>query len=238
MFIVVKNWRDYQTRTDIKTMNWFRINTDISSSQMLFSLKNSQKWFWICVLTLCARKNSEEIEIDFDYFSRQFGYTKRQITVNLQALEEINLIKIEKTRDGSVTDTRKNVLPKQTNKHTHTRTNTRDESKLKILNDEKLIFEEIISYLNSKLGTSYSHSTKITQRLIKSRLTEGFKIDDFKKVIDSKYAEWIDDSKMCKYLTPNTLFSGKFESYLQTSKNIALTKDDINNEILKTLGLA
>lgn len=73
---------------------------------------------------------------------------------------------------------------------------------------------EIIDYLNSKIGTHYRATTRKTQSLIKARMNEGFTVDDFKKVIDNKSAEWGKDSKMNKYLRPETLFGTKFESYL------------------------
>lgn len=73
---------------------------------------------------------------------------------------------------------------------------------------------EIVDYLNSKIGTHYRATTRKTQSLIKARMNEGFNVDDFKKVIDNKSAEWGKDSKMSKYLRPETLFGTKFESYL------------------------
>jgi uncharacterized phage protein (TIGR02220 family) len=73
---------------------------------------------------------------------------------------------------------------------------------------------EILDYFNQQAGTNYRASSKATQRLIKARINEGFTVDDFKKVIDIKVANWKDDSKMSKYLRPATLFGTKFESYL------------------------
>ena len=73
--------------------------------------------------------------------------------------------------------------------------------------------KEIIDYLNAKLGTNYKHSSKQNQSHIKARLNEGFTVDDFKKVIDKKSAEWL-GTDMAKFLRPETLFSTKFESYL------------------------
>ena len=75
-------------------------------------------------------------------------------------------------------------------------------------------YQEILDYLNSKIGTSYRASSKATQRLIKARSNEGFKVEDFKKVIDIKVAAWKNDPKMSQYLRPATLFGTKFESYL------------------------
>jgi uncharacterized phage protein (TIGR02220 family) len=81
-----------------------------------------------------------------------------------------------------------------------------------------LPYKEIVDYLNQKAGTSYRASGKKTQSLIKARYNESFKLDDFKKVIDNKVAEWKSDSNMAKYLRPETLFGTKFESYLNQSK--------------------
>lgn len=75
---------------------------------------------------------------------------------------------------------------------------------------------EIIDCLNSKAGTRYRDATKKTQQLISARLNEGFTVDDFKAVIDSKVKDWLHDEKMSKYLRPETLFGSKFESYLNT----------------------
>ena len=73
--------------------------------------------------------------------------------------------------------------------------------------------KEILEYLNSKLNTNYKSTSKKTQSLVRARLNEGYTIDDFKKVIDIKCDEWLNTS-MSKYLRPETLFSNKFESYL------------------------
>lgn len=73
---------------------------------------------------------------------------------------------------------------------------------------------EIINYLNEKLGTHYHPTTPKTADLISTRLQEGFTVDDFKTVIDNKLKEWGQDVEMSKYLRPITLFSNKFESYL------------------------
>ena len=75
-------------------------------------------------------------------------------------------------------------------------------------------YQEIIDYLNSKIGTRYQASSKATQRLINARTNENFTVEDFKRVIDIKAAAWKDDPKMSQYLRPKTLFGTNFESYL------------------------
>lgn len=74
---------------------------------------------------------------------------------------------------------------------------------------------KVIDYLNQKAGTKYRATTAATKRLVGARIKEGFTVDDCKKVIDNKVADWLTDEKMKNYLRPNTLFqASKFESYL------------------------
>jgi uncharacterized phage protein (TIGR02220 family) len=75
-------------------------------------------------------------------------------------------------------------------------------------------YSEVIDYLNEKAETKYRSSSRKTQTLIKARFEDGFTLDDFKAVIDKKTNEWLYDPKMSNYLRPETLFSPKFESYL------------------------
>ncbi len=75
-------------------------------------------------------------------------------------------------------------------------------------------YVEIINYLNDATGKKYRSSTGKTKTIIKARWKEGFRLDDFKKVIDTKTTEWKNDSKMSQYLRPETLFGNKFEGYL------------------------
>lgn len=88
---------------------------------------------------------------------------------------------------------------------------TNKESKKDIYTSETA---EIIRYLNERIGSRYRSSTPKTKDLIHARLKEGFTVEDFKTVIDKKADEWMGDTKMQKFLRPETLFSNKFEGYL------------------------
>ena len=73
---------------------------------------------------------------------------------------------------------------------------------------------EIVDYLNLVLGTHYKVNGKKTGSLIRSRLKEGYTVEDFKQVISKKYAEWAGTERE-KYLRPETLFcADHFEGYL------------------------
>lgn len=71
----------------------------------------------------------------------------------------------------------------------------------------------VISYLNERLGSRYRPDIEKNRRLVAARMNEKRTIEDFKAVIDVKCEEW-KGTEMEKYLRPETLFSNKFESYL------------------------
>ena len=94
------------------------------------------------------------------------------------------------------------------------------------------IYSLVIDYLNIKANTSYRVNTKNTQSLINARTKEGFTIEDFKKVIDSKSKEWL-GTDFEKYLRPATLFGGKFENYLnEANKKAPVGAGTQNNNLV------
>lgn len=80
------------------------------------------------------------------------------------------------------------------------------------------VYADAVDYLNDKAGTKYKHQSQKTRRLIDARISDGFKLKDFQKVIDNKTQEWL-GTDMEKYLRPETLFGTKFESYLNQKTN-------------------
>lgn len=81
-------------------------------------------------------------------------------------------------------------------------------------NTQPIPYQDIVDYLNTKAKTDYKHTSKKTQDLIKARWKEGFELSHFQQVIDTKTSQWINNTEMCGYLRPITLFGNKFESYL------------------------
>ncbi|HEL1930589.1 TPA: phage replisome organizer N-terminal domain-containing protein [Streptococcus suis] len=74
-----------------------------------------------------------------------------------------------------------------------------------------------IQYLNQETGHAYKFITTHT-KFIQARYKDGYTLEDFKKVIDTKVAQWKNNSQMAQYLRPKTLFSpSNFDSYLNES---------------------
>ncbi|HEM3198275.1 TPA: phage replisome organizer N-terminal domain-containing protein [Streptococcus suis 14A] len=71
-----------------------------------------------------------------------------------------------------------------------------------------------IQYLNQETGHAYKFIATHA-KFIHARYKDGYTLEDFKKVIDTKVAQWKNDSHMAKFLRPKTLFSpNHFDSYL------------------------
>ena len=90
-------------------------------------------------------------------------------------------------------------------------------------NDDLIV--EIIDFLNECTGKSYKATSKVATININARLKEGYTKDDFIKVISVKTTKWL-NTKFEDYLTPNTLFGNKFESYLNENIIVEKTKQD------------
>ena len=87
------------------------------------------------------------------------------------------------------------------------------EQRKDIMSDKSDDVKTVIDYLNQKNGTAYRASSKKNKSLINARFSEGYSVDDFKKVIDIKTDEW-SETDMAKFIRPETLFGNKFDGYL------------------------
>ena len=74
--------------------------------------------------------------------------------------------------------------------------------------------------MNSKANTKFRASTKNTQSYINARVREGYKLEDFIIVIDTKCDDWL-GTDWGRYLRPATLFGTKFENYLNEANKKA-----------------
>jgi uncharacterized phage protein (TIGR02220 family) len=96
------------------------------------------------------------------------------------------------------------------------------------------VYEDIVNFLNQATGKNYKTNSVINRKFITQRLNDGFTIDDFMQVISVKSTNWL-GSKMEQFLRPETLFSNKFEAYLNENvvsntpnSNLKNTYDQVN----------
>ena len=102
-------------------------------------------------------------------------------------------------------------------------TTPKDEQKDK----EEIPYTQIIDYLNKKTNQNLRATTKAYRRLIKARWNDGYKLDDFKTVIDNKSFEW-QGTEFWKFMRPKTLFSAShFDDYLNENRRQSGNQTDI-----------
>ena len=205
-----------------------RVLNNLEKAGYIEQHKNRQGRLVSLVFSTSTQKSEQLANNDFDVFSSKpctNGDTESEQQMNSQkpladCVSEVCLSESEqqmnnkRTTDEQQTDNRWT----QNNKNKESKKNK--EGKKDILSRSLDPVKSVVDYLNEKCGTKYEHSSAETQRLIVARLNQGFGLEDFKRVIDNKVADWGNDSQMSKFLRPQTLFSNKFESYLNQSVTV------------------
>ena len=175
---------------------------------------NKQFPFW-SVMTIRRAINSlekQKLILIANYNKAGFDKT-RWYSIDYSVVESVNrrCVQNEQTMCSKRTDG--NVQNEQTNTIDYTENTTENIN----MSDESdaTPYKTIIEYLNKKVNKKFSYKSVSNRKLIKARFNEGYKLDDFIKVIDIKTNEWINDNKMKNYLQPSTLFRGSnFDKYL------------------------
>ncbi|BAS46671.1 hypothetical protein SSCHL_1891 [Staphylococcus schleiferi] len=175
------------------------------------------------------------------YFAKLYEVTKVTVSRRIANLKECGYLQVEIIREGNEIKQRKMypltemIRPINTNDNTpinnsvntpiitnvkenntsNNNTSINNINRIDILSGDPTSYpyRDVIDYLNKQTDKQYKPTTKKNQTVIRARTDEGFTLDDFKKVIDNKVAEW-KGTDMEKYLRPETLFGTKFEGYL------------------------
>ena len=201
-------------------------------------------------ITCLTNKNGECFASN-NYFANLYHVTKQAISRWLLLLQKQNYINIEYFYKPNSKEIEKRLIKLNVsiNIDTCQQKVLRCQQKVKDNNNNNItksniiynveIVKEIIDYLNLVTKSKYKYTTSSTKRLIHARLNEGFSVDDFKRVIDIKNAQWSKDNKMKEYLRPETLFGSKFESYLNQKNNtVNMTNTTISGTKLQDITMA
>lgn len=171
-------------------------------------------------------RNNLLVQINEKYYE----LTETKLCIGSETRNAESMRNLRKRKKLLATENNKNVTMLQNVTKCYTEKEKEKEKELEIEKDIKYIVEQIVDYLNEKTGKKFKSNTSNTKKHIKARLNEGYTFEDFKKVIDTKTIDWLNNKDMNKYLRPETLFGTKFESYLNQQKKIFTTKD-IENKI-------
>jgi len=151
--------------------------------------------------------NSSGIQMKWKWNKNELIFNSLDISSGTELEQQLNRNEIEKheTDQGKIVESPK----------TNVKARNGAKTKNTVIENQDSTVQKIVEYLNNVTGKKFAVSNSTTRSLILNRLSEGFSVEDFCRVIDMKSQEWI-NTEYDKYLRPQTLFGGKFESYLNS----------------------
>ena len=182
---------------------------------------------YLCEWTNSTRqgvlKNLNEL-VDLGYILKQESSPTNIYYVNKSFINDVNSV----MADVNSVNKGVNLVDEscKLSSHNNINNNINNKDNKYIKNKEiNAKIESIINYLNKICDTHFRTSTESSRKVIRRHLNEGFTENDFKKVVDSKFAEWGVNPKPFyngimsnEYLRPTTLFGDKFEAYLHEAE--------------------
>ena len=203
----------------LQQMHYWLLKSANEFTGVKWFYKTLEEWqtefpFWSAMTirrTLGSLEKQKIIKIG-NFNKKKFDKTK-WYTIDYQRVNR-RCVQNEQTMCSNRTDGCVQFEQTYTREYTETTTenNGSKEKPLKVVWTEET--KHIIDYLNKRTGKKYSVKTKQTSQLIHKLLDNGFTVEDFERVIDIKCKQWLNNDKMNQYLRPRTLFSEKFEDYL------------------------
>lgn len=203
----------------LQQMHYWLIKSSHEFEGVKWFYKTLEDWqtefpFWSTMTirrTLSNLEKQKVIRVG-NFNKKKFDKTK-WYTIEYQCVNR-RCVQYEQTMCSDRTDGCVQFEQTYTREYTETTTenNVTEEKPLKVVWTEET--KHIIDYLNKRTGKKYSVKTKKTAQLIHKLLDNGFTVEDFERVIDIKCKQWLNNEKMNQYLRPRTLFSEKFEDYL------------------------
>lgn len=205
----------------LQQMHYWLLKSANEFTGVKWFYKTLEEWqtefpFWSAMTirrTLGSLEKQKIIKIG-NFNKKKFDKTK-WYTIDYQRVNR-RCVQNEQTMCSNRTDGC--VQNEQTYTREYTETTTENNNNVSEEKQSKAVWTDetrhIIDYLNKRSGKKWSVKTKKTVQLIHKLLDNGFTVEDFEKVIDFKCKQWLNNEEMNKYLRPETLFSGKFERYL------------------------
>lgn len=174
--------------------------------------KRYGKTSWTISITLKKLQEKGYIRMEYEYEGKEI---KRRFIYPYLDLTKGGIVKkpkppLEISNKGIVKKPKDNIsINKSINRSNNN--NMSDKS------DREIPYLKIIDYLNEKTKRNF-RNVEANKKLIRARWNEGYKLEDFKTVIDNMAVNWagknFDGVPAENYLQPKTLFSNKFDSYL------------------------
>ena len=212
MKITITNWEKYNLRPDVKSTSWFRMQNNFCTDPDFFNLTNDEKMVWVYLLCFASQKRTDTLALSASAQQMILTLLKVKMPVlesAVKKLVDIQAVTVDVTRTLRECNVNVTTQKGQTDRQTEI-TDTTD-VKTDAYRDLRV---QIIDYLNNKTGKNFKPHSKKSSPHINARLDEGYKLDNFFKVVDVKTKSWLGDAMKDEWLRPWTLFGPKMEGYV------------------------
>lgn len=229
--LCAENW-------DGKSDPSFRFHTRIVRQKLRISLGKLEHFLGFCqgFNGVLFQINKSEIYLDIPKLAEVktsrvvIKSNKKELTVYKDIDTELDIDK-----NASLSPVLEIVEPKKPSKKNLPKTQSQEIRNAVLFEAEAPSLEEEIS-VNQKAGNILTMFNMLTfsslrpvpgnMKHINARLKEGYALEDFRSVIEFKYAQWVNNPQMSHCIRPQTFFSQNFDSYLQESRNALKQKTD------------
>jgi hypothetical protein len=116
--IEIKNWREFNPRSDVKKPSWFRLSHDLFEDPDFYDFSPNEMLAWIYILCHASKKNSETITVSILHLERVGRIKEKDFRSAVRKLELLQCITVPDThtlRDRHVSDTPTNATNERTN---------------------------------------------------------------------------------------------------------------------------
>ncbi|MGB0454851.1 MAG: hypothetical protein ACPGJV_14170 [Bacteriovoracaceae bacterium] len=190
MIIEILSWDKFNPRKDLRSMPWFRLESDIGYSETLFGLDAEAKWLWVFILSTCARKMKSSFEANFDYMSFHSGVSVEKVKRYLELFENKGLVQVTNESDRVTNESDRITNESDRNRTLHNEHNEHNEQdrtdRVRPETDKSKFLKALTCEWNK-----YFKKTKPAPLFFDSSLLREFEIslgfipdlDDWKKLI-------------------------------------------------------
>jgi hypothetical protein len=90
--VTIVKWEKFNSRNDVKSAHWFRLNHDLFENPEFYDFTHSELLFWIYLLSLASKKSDATVVLNRIHAKRVGKFTSLVIDRSLKKLETLGII--------------------------------------------------------------------------------------------------------------------------------------------------
>lgn len=223
MKIIIPSWSRHQHYKE-RNPPWIKLHKELLDDPEYWALSDFEARVLIAIWLLASCSTvGGEVHMDGKDIAWRLRLNKSPETMSnvLKNLEKHGFIKVD---SEALAPGKQDDIP-ETEEEKRQRERREAEERKKAEEEARVskLIADVVLELNTVTGSSFEAGAESTAKHIRARINDKRTLDDFKAVIRDKQAEWGNDSKMRKFLRPETLFGNKFDGYLSEARRARVT---------------